>query len=71
MARKQLQNNHIAAIPFHHLQSRYRWHYFAWTNIYGTTAAEFSEYGGTQNRPEYDVMPVDMPPMVSSSIVGI
>lgn len=38
LARKQLQNNHIAA---------------------------------TQNHSECDVKPVDMPPMVSGSIVGI
>ena len=29
------------------------------------------EYGGTQNRPKRDWEPVDMPPMVSESIVGI
>ena len=44
---------------------------FAWTDIYGAAIAELCEYGGTQNRPEHDVMPMDMPPMVPGSIVGI
>ena len=31
----------------------------------------FCEYGGTQTRPEYSEMHVNMPPMVSVSVGGI
>ena len=67
MARKQLQNNHIVPIPFHPLPLAL----FEWTNIYGAATVGFCEYGGTQNRLEYDEKPADMPPMVFRSIVGI
>ena len=65
MTRKQLQNNHIAT-PCHRLQSRRRWHY-----VYESVAASFCEYGGTQNRPEYDEKPMDMPPMDPGTLGGI
>lgn len=71
MARKQLQNYHIAATPFSPSAISLPLALFAWTNIYGAAAADFFEYGGTKKRPENDVMPVDMPLMVSRSIVGI
>ena len=69
MARQQLQNNYIAYIAaklFHSLQSRRHRHY-----IPGSATVAFCEYGGTQNRPEHNEKPVNMPPMDLRAIGGI
>ena len=41
------------------------------TIIYELATPAFCEYGGIQNRPEYDVKPVDMLPVVLGSIGSI
>ena len=42
-----------------------------WAIIYESKPPAFCEYGGTQTRPEYDVKPVDMPPMGYGTVGGI
>ena len=71
MANKQSLNKHIAATPFSSPAISLSLTLFAWTIIYEWAASAFCEYGGIQNRPEYDVKPVDMLPVVLGSIGSI